>query len=838
MNQGSRRALWLRWAGAALVASAAGVALTATSDHESQKALGILLLLVVGWSFIASGLTAWTRRPENRTGRLLVATGFVFLTGFLSEANDPVLFAIGEATSAIILAVFVHLLLAYPTGELRSRAERLLVGFGYFVAAIANVTTLFFERKPQCTGCPRNAILISDLPGLASALDRLWNVLGALIMIGVVALVARHYHAATTVARRRLALVIGSGVLALLLLGTGFVIDAVSHEASKLLFSIALLVFATVPFFFLTGLMRTRLARGGVAELLVDVRESAALEDAEAGLRRVLRDPELQLGAWSPDSGRFVDPGGAVLQDPDEPSRVTTIVRGDSGDAVAAIVHDQALLEEETLLEGAVAAARLALQRSRLQDELRGRLDELQRERDFIARVVNFAPAFHVVLDLAGRIIRFNDPLVASSGIADDDAVRGRPFWDVFAVPDDAEAVGAAILAGGGAEHEHRWRGAGGTEVVVAWKVQSLQDGLGRPRLLLSGIDVTERKQQEDAIRRQRDFLSMVGDATPSLLCVVDAQGTVGPDGVNKAFRDATGHGDDASRGRPFWEVAVAPDEAYGVREAFLDAVATGESPRVETPWRSADGRPLLVEWWTTSLGHAREGMYLICGVDVTERVEQAEEIRRSRSRLLEAGDAERRRLERNLHDGAQQRLVSLSLALRLAQARLESDPAAADELLTNAGVELALALQELRELARGLHPAVLADRGLAPALDSLVERSPIPVELELEVDERLPEAVEVASFYVVSEALANVAKYAHASEVRVRVARTVAGLELQVSDDGIGGADVARGTGLRGLFDRVDALGGTLEVESPPGGGTRVTASLPVRSAVPQDAG
>jgi signal transduction histidine kinase len=132
----------------------------------------------------------------------------------------------------------------------------------------------------------------------------------------------------------------------------------------------------------------------------------------------------------------------------------------------------------------------------------------------------------------------------------------------------------------------------------------------------------------------------------------------------------------------------------------------------------------------------------------------------------------------------------------------------------------------------------MLTDRGLAPALDSLVERSPIPVELELELDERLPEAVEVAAFYVVSEALANVAKYAHATEVRVRVARTVAGLELEVSDDGIGGADVGRGTGLRGLFDRVDALGGTLEVESPPGGGTRVTASLPVRSAVPQDAG
>jgi PAS domain S-box-containing protein len=838
MTLGPRRAVWLRWGGGALVASAVGVALTVTSDHESQKALQIVLVLAVAWSFVASGLTAWTRRPENRTGRLLVASGFVFLTRFLLASDEPAVFAIGAATEAIILAVFIHLLLAYPTGELRSRGERALVGTGYLVAAIANVTTLFFDRKPQCTGCPRNAILIADRPGVVTALNVFYDAIAALIMIGVLVLLARHYRAATAAWRRRLALVVGSGALAVLLLGVSFAVDPASHTASNALASVALVVFATFPLFFLTGLMRTRLARGGVAELLVDVRESAALEDAESGLRRVLRDPELQLGAWSPDSGRFVDAAGAVLEEPAEASRTTTIVRGDSGDAVAAIVHDRALLEEEALLEGAVAAARLALQRSRLQDELRGRLDELRRERDFIATVVNSAPAFHVVLDLAGRVIRFNEPLVTTTGIVDDDAVRGRPFWDVFPVPEDAEALGEALLAGGGEEQEHRWRGADGSPIDVAWKVQPIQDGSGRARLLVSGVDITERKRQEAALRRQRDFLSLVGDATPSLMCVVDRAGTIGSDGVNRAFRDATGHGDDDARGRKFWDVAVAPDEAEGVRQAFVQAVASGESPHVETAWRSADGSPLLVEWWTTSLGHAREGMFLICGVDVTERVQQAEEIRRSRSRLLEAGDAERRRLERNLHDGAQQRLVSLSLALRLAQARLGSDPPAADEILANAGAELALALQELRELARGLHPAVLADRGLAPALSSLVERSPMPVELELEVAERLPEAVEVAAFYVISEALANVAKYAHATQVRVSVARTVAGLELHVSDDGIGGADLARGTGLRGLFDRVDALGGTLEVDSPAGGGTRLTATLPVRSAVPQDAG
>jgi signal transduction histidine kinase len=230
--------------------------------------------------------------------------------------------------------------------------------------------------------------------------------------------------------------------------------------------------------------------------------------------------------------------------------------------------------------------------------------------------------------------------------------------------------------------------------------------------------------------------------------------------------------------------------------------------------------------------------MFLICGVDVTEHVLQAEEVRRSRSRLVEAGDNERRRLERNLHDGAQQRLVSLSLAIRLAQARISSDPGGADELLSNASVELALALQELRELARGLHPAVLADRGLGPALASLAERAAMPIELDVDVEGRLPEAVEVAAYYVISEALANVAKYAHATSVQVRVLRTPDGLELEVADDGIGGADPTLGSGLRGLLDRVDALGGMLEVLSPPGRGTTIVATLPVRSAVPRDAG
>jgi PAS domain S-box-containing protein len=203
-------------------------------------------------------------------------------------------------------------------------------------------------------------------------------------------------------------------------------------------------------------------------------------------------------------------------------------------------------------------------------------------------------------------------------------------------------------------------------------------------------------------------------------------------------------------------------------------------------------------------------------------------ELEASRARLVSAGDEERRRLERNLHDGAQQRLVSLSLSLRLAQRKLATDPQAAQELLSAASLELGVALEELRELARGIHPAVLTERGLGPALQSLADRVPLPVELELPTDERLPRRVEAAAYFVVSEALANVAKYAHASAVTVTVARENGFAVVEVADDGVGGADPQRGTGLRGLTDRIEALDGTLVVDSRPGEGTRIRAEVP----------
>jgi signal transduction histidine kinase len=205
----------------------------------------------------------------------------------------------------------------------------------------------------------------------------------------------------------------------------------------------------------------------------------------------------------------------------------------------------------------------------------------------------------------------------------------------------------------------------------------------------------------------------------------------------------------------------------------------------------------------------------------------RVEELKGSRQRVIEAGQHERRRLERNLHDGAQQRLIALSLALGLLGERLGSDPEARSRLERARG-EIALSLEELRDVARGIHPAVVSGHGLAVGLESLAARAPVPVRLTVELDGRLDERIEVAAYYVACESLTNIGKHARASSATVAVSRANGELVVEVVDDGVGGADSERGTGLRGLADRVEALGGRLRVWTPRGGGTRVRAEIP----------
>lgn len=232
---------------------------------------------------------------------------------------------------------------------------------------------------------------------------------------------------------------------------------------------------------------------------------------------------------------------------------------------------------------------------------------------------------------------------------------------------------------------------------------------------------------------------------------------------------------------------------------------------------------PALLDAVSSAAGLALENERLLA-----ELRAQLEEIRHSRARIVDAADSERRRLERNLHDGAQQRLVTLALHLRIAQESLHDDPTAAEDMLDGVGEDLKLALSELRDLARGLHPAILTDRGLAPALQSLANRAPFPVEIVGIPTVRPNAATEAAIYYVVAESLTNAAKHAHATEARINISTSDDLITVEIRDNGTGGATLTHGSGLRGLADRIEALSGTMEVQSRAGAGTLIRAQLP----------
>jgi len=236
----------------------------------------------------------------------------------------------------------------------------------------------------------------------------------------------------------------------------------------------------------------------------------------------------------------------------------------------------------------------------------------------------------------------------------------------------------------------------------------------------------------------------------------------------------------------------------------------------------SLQDEPELLAGVTAAAGIAVENARL-----QAELRARLEELRGSRRRLIDAGQEERQRLERNLHDGAQQRLIALSLELALLEQRLAGDPEAATRL-DQARREVALSLDELRDVARGIHPAVLSGHGLQVALESIAAHASVPVRLTVELDARLQQRLEVVAYYVVSESLTNIAKHAQATRATVDVGRADGQMVVEIVDDGIGGADTERGSGLRGLADRVEAHGGRLRVWTPRGGGTRVKAEVP----------
>jgi signal transduction histidine kinase len=571
---------------AAVVAGAAASALIASSDHTPKPAAGIVIGLVITWSFIGTGLYAWWRRPANRFGALMTAVGFTFMLGALTASDDSVVFTIGVLLSSLYFVVFAHMVLAYPDGRLERPWHARLLAAGYALALIGPLPQLlwgFTDRMTDsCPDCPESALLIERNDTLRDVFNGAISIIGVALVAVILVILVRRWRAATPLQQRALAPVLWSGIAMLVLLATALGTDAAGiSRLTDVIGWLSLLVFASVPWVFLIGLVRSRVARAGaVSELLLRLGEAPGTGSLRARLADALGDRSLQLVFWLEDKRCWVDAEGRRVELPADhgTARAWTAVELE-GRRVGAIVHDLTLSEDPELLRSLAAAAGLAMENERLQAQLRARVEEL----------------------------------------------------------------------------------------------------------------------------------------------------------------------------------------------------------------------------------------------------------RTSRARIVEAGTHERRRLERNLHDGAQQRLVALSLTLRLAQGKVHKDPEKADELLAAAQDELTLALGELRELARGIHPAVLSDRGLGAALEALVGRAPITVDLAELPGDRLPEAIEAAAYFVVAEALTNVVKYAHASQATVRVTRRNGHAVVEVADDGIGGADPDRGSGLRGLADRVSALDGRMSLDSPAGAGTRLRAEIPV---------
>jgi signal transduction histidine kinase len=569
---------------AALIAGAIAIALVVSSDHEEEPALVLVFGLSVAWSFIGTGLYAWWRRPDNRFGALMTTVGFTSLIGVLTESNDPYVFTAGLTFGSVYLAVFVHMVLAYPDGRVPTQGQQRLVAGAYVASVVGMLPVVMLADREQigCENCPDSVIKISDG-------GTLYTVFDVGLTTGVVALVAavlvvlvRRRSAATPPQRRAMAPVLWSGVVLLDLLGASLIagtigIDPLSNVLS-LLGTLAMLV---LPWAYLFGLLRSRVSRAGaVSDVLLRIGESPGTGRLQDLLADALGDSSVELVYWLEGERRWVDCEGqpAGLPDEDDPARAATPVELE-GRRVGAILHDRSLSDDQEGMRSLASAAALAVGHEHLQAQLRARVEQL----------------------------------------------------------------------------------------------------------------------------------------------------------------------------------------------------------------------------------------------------------RTSRARIVEAGTAERRRLERDLHDGAQQRLVSLSLTLRLAHARVETDPVAAQKLMAGAQEELTLALAELRELARGIHPAVLSDRGLDAALEALAERSPVPVSFTATPGEdRLPEAVEAAAYFVVAEALTNVVKYADASRATISVTRHNGTAVVEISDDGVGGADPQRGSGLRGLVDRVAALDGSLALKSEPGQGTHLRAEIP----------
>jgi PAS domain S-box-containing protein len=798
---------------AGIVLSAIGIALTLTSDHESNAGFAIVTNLVVAWSFIGCGVIALARPSDARFGFFMSAVGLTWFFGALQESNYSLPYSIGGVLWGIPLAFFIHALLVFPRGYLETKLVYATVATTYAILGLGPWLFTFFGENDPCDGCPDNVFLIFDSHVAGSIVGLGFIVLGLGVCASTIWILLRRWRAASAPLRRTLAPVFATSAAAIGLFLLAAFGSAISETVSSVLWWLLLIAVASVPIAFLMGVVRTRLARASVADLVLELGAARNPEAVRDSLRHALGDPSLRLAFWLPARQLWLDGAGREVDlETETQGRRTTFVEHD-GEVVAALIHDPSL--DSDLISAVGTVASLSLAREASIEALRQSESRYRALLDAIPDLMFRMSRDGTYLDWKGN----REDLVVPP-----EELIGANARDVLPGP-----VADKLVTGIGEAIDTGETVTGDYKLVIDGVERTFEARIVRDEdeAVLIVRDFTERETLHDRLERERDFIRTVVDAAPSFFCLVDRDGCLVR--YNRTLQLASGLPDDESvRGSKLWEVFIAPEDREAVQQELEDLVASDRAGEYENHWVTADGERLLVAWTLTPLTD-EEGRqrFLVSGTDITHRKRHEEELRRSRARIVEAGDLARRKLERNLHDGAQQRLVSLSLALRLAQARLHEDPAEAERIMGGASEELAQALEELRELARGIHPAVLSERGLEAALETLAGRAPFPVAIKAP-DERLPPPIEAAAYYVVSEALTNVTKYAEASAVEISVSRLNGRAIVEVSDDGIGGADPTRGSGLRGLADRVEALDGVLQVESRPGAGTRIRAEIP----------
>jgi signal transduction histidine kinase len=365
-----------------LLAGAGAFWVATTPVYHRSEIPSAPVAVLVGWSFIGSGLLSWRARPDNRLGPVMVLTGFAWLVSVLQEGNGPVLFTIGQAFQVLYLAGFLYLILSFPSGRLQTVLDRMLVVFTFGLVTIVQLASLLFsDTRAICDGCPANLLEVTRDDALMNGLLEFQRVAGLVVIVIAIGLLAVRLVRASLPQRRAVIPVLLAGMVALTALAAAVTAEALGAAHRDVFGRVAGYAFAVVPVAVLFAFLQRRLARGAVAGLVVELGEPSAAVGLAEALSRALGDPSLSLGYWFPAESRYVDSDGkpVALPGPGEDRRSTVVERG--GQPVAVLIHDPALEHNAELVDSVCAAAGLTLENERLQAELRARLADLQASR-------------------------------------------------------------------------------------------------------------------------------------------------------------------------------------------------------------------------------------------------------------------------------------------------------------------------------------------------------------------------------------------------------------------------------------------------------------------------